>query len=85
MSNATTTEVSQGCSLSDHPHTMTVNQGDRVNLRGDDQKSVDNDTSQVIGVDEEHDRCWVRRWPLEPKVGSPVFEISFNQISTIGC
>ena len=44
--------VSQGCSLSDHPHTMTVNQGDRVNLRGDDQKSVDNDTYQVIGVDE---------------------------------
>ena len=63
---------------------MTVNQGDRVNLLGDDQKSVDNDTYQVIGVDEEHDRCWVRRWPLEPK-GSPVFEISFNQISTIGC
>ena len=45
---------------------------------------VDNDTYQVIGVDEEHDRCWVRRWPLEAK-GSPVFEISFNQISTIGC
>ena len=85
MPNAITTEASQGCSLSDHPHTMTVNQGDRVNLLSDDNKSDDNDTYQVIGVDEQHDRCWVRRWPLDPEAGSPVFEISFNQISAIGC
>ena len=85
MPNAITSEVSQGCSLSDHPHTMTVNQGDRVNLLSDDKKNDDNDTYQVIGVDEQHDRCWVRRWPLDPKAGSPVFEISFNQISPIGC
>ena len=85
MSNATTTEVSQGCSLSDLPQSMNVNQGDRVNLRTDDSASHDDGTYQVIGVDEQHDRCWVRRWPIEPKGGSPVFEISFTQIVAIGC
>ena len=48
------------------------------------RERVDGRAEQHVGVDEEHDRCWVRRWPLEAK-GSPVFEISFNQISTIGC
>ena len=35
---------------------------------------------QVIGVDTEHKKCWLRRWPLLPK-GSPVFEIPLKQIS----
>ncbi len=35
---------------------------------------------QVIGVDEKHQRCWVRHWPLLPK-GSPVFEVSIQQIA----
>ena len=38
---------------------MKVHQGDCVNLDSDD------DTYQVIGVDGDHDRCWVRRWPLQ--------------------
>ena len=56
---------------------MTIHQGDCVNL------NLDNDTYQVIGVDGEHDRCWVRRWPLESNGGSPVFEISLDQIRMI--
>ena len=35
---------------------------------------------QIIGIDSKHEKCWVRQWPLLPK-GSPVFEISTNQIS----
>ena len=36
---------------------------------------------QVIGIDGDHDRCWVRQWPLKPQ-GSPVFEVPLNQISS---
>jgi hypothetical protein len=34
----------------------------------------------VIGIDGDHDRCWVRQWPLTPQ-GSPVFEVSLHQIT----
>jgi len=34
---------------------------------------------QVIGVDDRHNRCWVRRWPLA-RQGSQVFEISLQQV-----
>jgi len=34
---------------------------------------------QVIGVDHNGDRCWLRRWPLARR-GSPVFEISLHQL-----
>jgi hypothetical protein len=57
---------------------MSIHQGDRVNLNRDEN------TYQVIGVDGDHDRCWVRRWPIEPQGGSPVFEISLNQIRHLG-
>ncbi len=36
---------------------------------------------QVIGIDSKHEKCWVRQWPIEPS-GSPVFEISIQQIAT---
>tara|TARA_Y100001970_G_C13667102_1_gene571169 strand:+ start:184 stop:423 length:240 start_codon:yes stop_codon:yes gene_type:complete len=36
---------------------------------------------QVIGVDNEQEICWIRKWPLLPK-GSPVFEISIKQVSS---
>jgi hypothetical protein len=36
---------------------------------------------QVIGVDHNGDRCWLRRWPLA-RQGSPVFEISLHQLQT---
>ena len=57
---------------------MTVHQGDCVNLDSDD------DTYQVIGVDGDHDRCWVRRWPLQTNESSPVFEISLERIRQVG-
>ena len=57
---------------------MTVHQGDCVNLDSDDG------TYQVIGVDGDHDRCWVRRWPLRSNESSPVFEISLERIRQVG-
>lgn len=77
MPNLTETTIRQGCDLSDQQETMTIHQGDCVNLNSDDA------TYQVIGVDGEHDRCWLRRWPLEADGGSPVFEISLDQIRVI--
>jgi len=78
MPNAATRSSIQGCALTATPETMDIHQGDQVNLRSD------LNTYQVIGVDGEHDRCWVRRWPLAPNGGSPVFEIALEQIVEIG-
>ncbi len=50
-----------------------LHQGDCVQLI--DDKNL----FQIIGIDNEHKKCWVRQWPLLPK-GSPVFEISIQQI-----
>ena len=51
-----------------------INQGDCVYLK--DKKDI----FQVIGVDDQHAKCWVRKWPLRAN-GSPVFEIAIQQIS----
>ncbi|MBE9152741.1 hypothetical protein IQ216_10175 [Cyanobium sp. LEGE 06143] len=48
-------------------------QGECVQLDFDEQ------LYQVIGVDDRHDRCWLRRWPLA-RHGSEVFEISLQQV-----
>ena len=77
MSNATADTAVQGCRLIEPADAMDIQQGDQVNLHSDAG------TFQVIGVDGEHDRCWVRRWPMEPKLGSPVFEVSLQQISAV--
>jgi hypothetical protein len=60
-------------SLSCPSHAATPSQGDCVRLQADDQ------LYQVIGVDDRHDRCWLRRWPLA-RQGSEVFEISLQQV-----
>nr|WP_320668071.1 hypothetical protein [Prochlorococcus sp. MIT 1307] len=52
---------------------MIFHQGDCVQLT-----SVEG-SFQVIGIDDKHNKCWLRRWPMLPK-GSPVFEISIQQI-----
>jgi len=52
---------------------MAFHQGDCVQLISDEG------IFQVIGIDDLHKKCWLRRWPLLPK-GSPVFEISIQQI-----
>jgi hypothetical protein len=55
-----------------HPHTA-LSQGDCVRIQADDQ------LYQVIGIDDHHNRCWLRRWPLA-RHGSQVFEISLQQV-----
>jgi len=52
---------------------MALHHGDCVQLISDEG------LFQVIGIDDTHKRCWIRRWPLPPK-GSPVFEISIQQV-----
>ena len=52
-----------------------INQGDCVKLVND------KDLFQVIGVDDNHKKCWVRRWPLLTN-GSPVFEIPTSHVIT---
>ena len=59
---------------------MTLHQGDCITLTSDENCSDEN-LYQVIGVDDRHNRCWVRRWPLA-RHGSPVFEISLQQVAS---
>ena len=51
----------------------SIHQGDCVQLIDD------TDLFQVIGIDDNHKKCWLRRWPLLAN-GSPVFEIEINQV-----
>ena len=55
---------------------MRVHQGDCIRL-------LDKDVYQVIAIDDHHDRCWVRRWPLQ-RHGSPVFEVSLSSVESPG-
>jgi hypothetical protein len=55
------------------PSQHLPSQGECVRLHADEQ------LYQVIGVDDRHNRCWVRRWPLA-RQGSEVFEISLQQV-----
>ncbi|MEY4298461.1 MAG: hypothetical protein RLZZ423_1640 [Cyanobacteriota bacterium] len=64
------------------PVAMTLHQGDCITLTSD-ENSHDENLYQVIGVDDRHNRCWVRRWPLASH-GSPVFEISLQQVASNG-
>ncbi len=52
----------------------SLHQGDCVHLINDEN------LFQIIGIDSEHEKCWVRQWPLLPK-GSPVFEIPIQEIA----
>tara|TARA_B100000700_G_scaffold288598_1_gene345230 strand:+ start:10307 stop:10540 length:234 start_codon:yes stop_codon:yes gene_type:complete len=52
----------------------TINQGDCVYLKNKEK------LFQVLGVDNSYKKCWVREWPLTTN-GSPVFEISLQQVS----
>ncbi len=58
----------------DHPKKDSLHQGDCVHLINDEN------LFQIIGIDNEHEKCWVRQWPLLPK-GSPVFEIPIQEIA----
>ena len=74
MPNDLIRPTSQLCLQPTSALTMDLHQGDCVQL-------IDsNELFQVIGIDDCHDRCWVRRWPLQASGGSHVFEISLGQI-----
>ena len=51
-----------------------INQGDCVYLKNQEE------LFQVLGIDNAHEKCWVREWPLSHN-GSPVFEISIKQVT----
>ena len=59
------------------PSQHLPSQGDCVRL-----DSAGEQLYQVIGVDDRHNRCWVRRWPLA-RQGSQVFEISLQQVRAV--
>jgi len=73
MPNETTVLIGQRCEQHESRPLMSLHQGDCIRLHSN------NGVFQVIGIDGDHDRCWVRQWPLEPK-GSPVFEVPLDQI-----
>ena len=52
----------------------SLRQGDCIKLLNEESQF------QVIGIDNKHQKCWVRQWPILPS-GSPVFEISIRQIA----
>lgn len=54
----------------------SLRQGDCIKLLNEESQF------QVIGIDNKHQKCWVRKWPILPS-GSPVFEISPKQISMV--
>ena len=51
-----------------------INQGDCVYLKNQEE------LFQVLGIDNAYEKCWVRKWPLNPN-GYPVFEIPIKQVS----
>jgi len=73
MPNETSVLHGQRCHQLETRTVMSLHQGDCIRLRSNIG------LFQVIGIDGDHDRCWVRQWPLEPK-GSPVFEVPLDQI-----
>ena len=73
MPNETSVLLGQRCDQLVSRSVMSLHQGDCIRLHSS------NGMFQVIGIDGDHDRCWVRQWPLEPK-GSPVFEVPLDQI-----
>ena len=52
-----------------------ISQGDCVYLNNKEEQF------QVLGIDDSHEKCWIREWPLNPN-GSPVFEISLKLVKT---
>jgi hypothetical protein len=58
--------------------TTRLHQGDCIRLAGPHAAEAEGQLYQVISVDPRSGRCWLRRWPLQPK-GSPVFEMALQQ------
>jgi len=75
MSNELTLAYGSHCDQQSSRPVMTLHQGDCIKLRSGEGPF------QVIGIDDDHDRCWIRQWPLDPH-GCPVFEVALEQISS---
>ncbi len=75
MSNELTLAYGSHCDQQSFRPVMTLHQGDCIKLRSGEGPF------QVIGIDDDHDRCWIRQWPLAPH-GCPVFEVALEQISS---
>jgi hypothetical protein len=63
---------------------MEFHQGDCIRLAAPPSADtsgspVDNQLYQVISIDPDGGRCWLRRWPMAPK-GSPVFELDLHYL-----
>ena len=76
MSNELTLAYGSHCDQQSSRSVMTLHQGDCIRLRSGEG------TFQVIGIDDDHDRCWIRQWPLDHH-GSPVFEVALEQVSSL--
>ena len=74
MTNELVALTGQRCDNPSVPSTMELHQGDCIQL------TDSSELFQVIGIDDCHDRCWVRRWPLRTAGRSHVFEVSLGQI-----
>ncbi len=64
----------QGCRVADKRPRPSLEQGDCIRLLNS------GGLFQVIGIHANDNRCWVRSWPM-PAKGSPVFEVSLQQIA----
>ncbi len=56
---------------------MTIQQGQIVRLTSQPDHAY-----QLLSLDEDSGRCWVRRWPLS-RQGSPAFDVSMDQVMVI--
>ena len=74
MAKIVTNQLRKGVSNAAEMTLGSLRQGDCVKLLNEEAQF------QVIGIDSKHQKCWVRQWPILPS-GSPVFEISIQQIA----
>jgi len=58
---------------------MTVQPGCVVRIHGRADAPASDALYEVVSVEEDDLRCWVRRWPLA-RHGSPVFELPLGQV-----
>jgi hypothetical protein len=63
--------------------TTRLHQGDCIRFTSPESPGDDQQLYQVISVDPNGGRCWLRRWPLA-RSGSPVFEMGLQQLQGSG-
>ena len=76
LARTVTDQLSSSIANAGETSLESLRQGDCIKLLNEESQF------QVIGIDNKHQKCWVRQWPILPS-GSPVFEISLKQISIL--